>query len=222
MQLLSTYEQARYNLFPYRLTASQAWPLEWLATTDGDQIKLENLALPALRPGSNEDHPLRQYVAAMPPPRHMNLLERMYDDFLQSYAWICLKKHILSSAVKIDNIVCIAFGTLTDESRPKARLRSHQQHFLARAIADALENHHTIADEKENPGIPIVAYDPDYRIGDMSILSSVSPSIAIVSMPHHFLSLHQTRLSSSPVPHRELRSWKLLLTFCTQLGQLRS
>lgn|SRR5689334_15715322 len=64
LQLLSTYEQARYNLFPYRLTGSQAWPLEWLATTDGDQIKLDNLALPALGPGSNEDHPLRQYAAS--------------------------------------------------------------------------------------------------------------------------------------------------------------
>ncbi|KAF3043600.1 hypothetical protein E8E11_006451 [Didymella keratinophila] len=194
LHLQSTYEQAWYTYVPYKFTASETWPLDWLGTLEGDQIKLEDLAMPALRRDFNDRHPLRQYVAAMPFPRHTDLLDRMYTDFSCNPVWLCLKKQILRSVIKIDNIVCIAFGTLTDESRPKARLRSHQQHFLPRAIADTHQDHLTIANEKAASSIPIVAHDPDYRLGDMNVIFRFSPPIDIVSMPHHFLSITENSL----------------------------
>ena len=194
LHLQSTYEQARCNSSPYKLIVSEAWPLDWPDHLEGNQIKLESLAVPALRPGVDENHSLRQYVAAMPSPRDIDLFDRMYTDFLCNPVWFCLKEQILRSTVKIDNIVCVAFGTLTDGSRPKARLRSHQQHFLARAIANTLQDHLAITNEKEASSIPIIGYDPDYRIGDMSILSRFLPPTDIVSMPRHFLSITHNSL----------------------------
>ena len=187
---------------------SEAWPLDWPGTLDGDQIKLEDLAMPALRRDSDDFHTSHHCVAAIPSPRHMDLLDCMYTDFSCNPVWLSLKNQILRSAVKIDNIVCIAFGTLTDESRPKARLRSHQQHFRARAIVDTLQDHLTIANEKAISSIPIVAYDPDYRIGDTNILSRFSPPIDIVSMPHHFLSITENSLVIIAGPQQGLPSWK--------------
>jgi hypothetical protein len=174
--LQSTCEQVWCNLFPYKPMGSEARPLERLKSLGGDQVKLDNFPLPALRPSS---------IAAMPPPRYIDLLDSMYADFLYNPFWLCLGEQILRSTVKINNIVWY-----TDhECRPKARLRSHQQHFLARAIADTFQDRHTTASGKTAPDIRIVAYDPAYTVGDMEILSFVSTSIDVISMSRHFLSL---------------------------------
>jgi hypothetical protein len=97
--------------------------------------------MPALRPGLTEYRPLLQ--SSTLPRYHLQGIWTSSIACTPSsraiLCGLCLESQIFSSTVKIDNLVCTAFGLRTDESRPEARLRSHQQHFLARAIANNLE-----------------------------------------------------------------------------------
>lgn len=138
-----------------------------------------------LAPDDHDTNPLRLSVAKMTPPTaNLALLAKWQRKLKRSRVWHTMKKLIRTTSVKIDNIVCLAFGLPNHENAKQClNPRKCAQHLVACLIAEYL----SARDGTSKP--KIVAYDPAYSVADMQLLSSLPHPITIVSDPHNYLSI---------------------------------
>jgi len=144
-------------------------------------------------------HLLRLKVASLPDPDGLPEMRGFEAKLLASRFWKTLMPKLEKLEVRVENIVCAAFGNVYNDSPGKEKElveRRISQHLFACAISNFLSEHYASTDTQpaERRSIPIVAFDPLYTLRSMHMLSHLSPSISVVSSPHHFLSITRSSL----------------------------
>jgi hypothetical protein len=136
-------------------------------------------------------HPLRQQIMQMRTTVDEQLqLKAMEAKLLSRSAWVELQKLRLKLPVKVDNIVTIALGSpFKHDQRDKLCPRTCEQHLMVSAISKFLQQHYA-----SDVPIPIVAYDPEYNVEALRILSDVPSPITVVSQPYQYLSISPNSL----------------------------
>ncbi|KAI4646446.1 uncharacterized protein J4E79_010508 [Alternaria viburni] len=116
---------------------------------------------------------------------------------LRGRFWASVREQLDALTVPVDNIVCVALGTMygTEEEGRKDDT-SATQHLLACAISTYLSQRYaTTSSATSTPTpIPIVARDPAYKREDMIMLSQCNPPITVVSEPYQYLSITPSTL----------------------------
>jgi len=116
---------------------------------------------------------------------------------LQSRFWACVRKQLEALTVQVDNIVCVALGSLhrTDEEDWENNTPA-TQHVLACAISTYLSQRYAATSSATSTPtpIPIVARDPAYELEDMVMLFQCNPPITVVSEPYQYLSITPSTL----------------------------
>ena len=151
---------------------------------------------------NDEHYPLRKEIAQMPTPPELEDIKNFETILLASPLWTTIKKRLESSRVEVKNIVCMALGSPYEcenevmEQTNKLSRESCTQHLLACAIANHLSQRYRAISKLSSPptDIPIYAYDPDYTLPALRVLSHLSPPITVVSDPHHYLSITPSTL----------------------------
>jgi len=116
---------------------------------------------------------------------------------LQSRFWVSVREQLDALTVKVDNIVCVALGTIhgTEEEGRKEDT-SATQHVLACTISTYLSQRYAASSTTSSTPtpIPIVARDTAYKREDMVMLSQCNPPITVVSEPYQYLSIAPSTL----------------------------
>jgi hypothetical protein len=135
------------------------------------------------RPDDFDTNPVRKEIAQEAPPATLlSELAAMQQRIQASQAMEDMKKVLIASPVRIDNIVCLALGNLC---KPNFRLQNMRgEHLFACAIADAIAEHNGSASS-----IPILAFDPDYDMEACRLLAHLPHPIQVVSGPYEYLSM---------------------------------
>ncbi|KAF2656962.1 hypothetical protein K491DRAFT_714860 [Lophiostoma macrostomum CBS 122681] len=93
-------------------------------------------------------------------------------------------------AVRIDNIICFALGTLVDQEKDKNTIlvKRLDQHVFVCCVARWLQSEYSKhgLNGTASP-IPIYVFDPDYSEFDRALLAELNPPITVVPDPHCFL-----------------------------------
>lgn len=157
-----------------------------------------------LKPNDTQNTP-QQALANRPNREQYNEIPKVLEtSLLRSRFWASVREHLNTLSVQVDNIVCIALGTLhrTEEEGREESDRSASQHMLACAISTYLSQRYaaTSSPTSTPTPIPIVARDPSYKIEDMVLLSQCNPPITVVSEPYQYLSITTSTLFMSLYP----------------------
>jgi hypothetical protein len=152
----------------------------------------------ALKPDEGQNTS-QQELAQSPSPKETNMLLKALETcLLRSRFWASVREQLDALPVRVENIVCVALGTLLKSDKEEFH-RSASQHVFACAIANYLSRRYAAAssvDTTPTP-IPIVARDPSYALQDMIALSHRNPPITVVSEPYQYLSITSSTLLMS-------------------------
>ncbi|KAH3909880.1 hypothetical protein HBH56_153480 [Parastagonospora nodorum] len=136
-----------------------------------------------LKPDDIDTHPLRNAIAGWAHfAPHLLEMAAMQQRLEVSRAMEEIKKLIVASPVRIDNVVCLALGKLYWDTSLKENACG--QFLLAWAIAGAVAEH-----KESTAAIPIVVFGPDYDIAACHLLAYLPHLIHISSSPYKYLSM---------------------------------
>jgi hypothetical protein len=127
-----------------------------------------------LRPDDQSTNVQRQKLESYPAP--VGVLDQMAElqsRILKHKVWSTITKLLVDLPVKVDNVVCLALGSLYLQPWTSS------QHLLAICMADFLAAHYG-----SSTPLPILAFDPCYTTKDLSVLFQLPHPITIVSDPY--------------------------------------
>jgi hypothetical protein len=146
-------------------------------------IGKDSLVKNVIKPDDIDTHLLRKAIAGWAHfAPHSFKMAAMQQRIEVSRAIEEIKKLIVASPVRIDDVVCLALGNPYWNTSLKENTCG--QHLLAWAIAGAVAEH-----KESTASIPIVAFDPDYDIAACHLLAHLRHPIHIVSSPYKYLSM---------------------------------
>lgn len=119
--------------------------------------------------------------------------------------------------MRVDNIVCLAFGSTTYILGDGNRAAT--QHTFACAVSNYLSQRYaTKSSTDATPcSVPIVAQDPSYFSEDALVLSYFKPSMSVVAEPYQYLTIPST-LVISLYPLTDLPIYKIVADITFPMG----
>jgi len=172
-------------------------PAYHIRTPNHQDTKYDFSDTRALKPGSLQSIHEQASRRCSISEEYKGIPKVLETSLLQSRFWASVRKQLDALTVQVDNIVCVALGTLhgTEEEGRKEDT-SATQHVLACAISTYLSQRYAAASTTTSTPspIPIVARDPAYKLEDMVMLSQCNPPITVVSEPYQYLSITPSTL----------------------------
>jgi hypothetical protein len=153
---------------------------------------IDNFTATEILKPDDPNHPLRQRIALMRDPPELEEMKSFEAMFLASRFWANLRKHLDHLTVPVENIVCVALGSLFVEDKLDGRHAT--QHLLACTISTYLSQRYASSSRSSSlppsaSNIPIISRDPAYTLKDIHLLSRLIPPITVVSDPYQYLSI---------------------------------
>ena len=168
-------------------------PAYHIRTPHHQNAKYEFSDTMALRPDSLQSTHQQASPRCSTSEEYNGIPKSLETSMLRSRFWASVRKQLDALTVPVDNIVCVALGTMHGRTEEEGRKEdtSATQHVLACTISTYLSQRYaaTSTTSSTPTPIPIVARDPAYKLEDMVMLSQCDPPITVVSEPYQYLSI---------------------------------